>query len=95
MDQDDRTFYFTAQTGEIRWDEPQAPSNFYRYKLPAHCLAKVKLASIEAFAKLQSGETPGSVPIYEPGFLDWLAQHDMGPVGADYKRGPGGGRSKR
>ena len=35
--------WFTAQTGVINLVEPKAPTNYYRYKLPALLLGWLKL----------------------------------------------------
>jgi hypothetical protein len=62
-------FHFTAQTGAIDYAEPKAPSNFYRYTLPAACLGRVKLA-IDAAAVGSGGLE------YPADFLVWLAAND-------------------
>jgi len=62
-------FWFEAQTGCIYHEQPAAPSNYHRYRLPARCLARVKL-TVEAAALGSAGLC------YEPAFLAWLEAHD-------------------
>jgi len=66
-------FYFTAQDGVITWTPPTSPSNFYRYKLPAACLAEVELAT-----SLSVRDGWGTAfPAYEQAFLAWLTKNDV------------------
>lgn len=59
--------YFELQTGIVK-DRPFR-SNFYIYRLPASCLAKVELAVSEA------GLTSSGL-YYSPEFIEWLTKKD-------------------
>lgn len=62
-------FWFEAQTGIVHVREPQAPSNFHRYMLPASAMARV-MAAVGA-ATVGSGGLE-----YQPEFLVWLRRQD-------------------
>lgn len=62
-------FYFTAQTTVISWEPSVSPSNYYRYKLPAACLARVEL-EVSAWDEV-------GPPSYSKEFLSWLGRSDV------------------
>jgi hypothetical protein len=63
----DNQFYFELNTGIVK--NTPIRSNFYVYRLPKACLAKVELAV--ASAGLSSAGFS-----YDPEFIEWLAKHD-------------------
>lgn len=69
-DPDSPSFFFTAQTGEIRHRVPQVRSNFYCYRLASRHLGKVAKAA--EMAKLGSGGLE-----YPAEFLAWLRANDL------------------
>lgn len=62
-------FWFIAQTSAIFHTEPEAPTNFYVYKLDLAHLGKVKLA-------VENAEIGTAGLVYPAEFLAWLDRND-------------------